>query len=90
MPALERDRGCLRSERSHRASCHSDHDWGRFLSMSAPKSRLAGHGLAEREGFEPPIPLRVCRISSAVLSTTQPPLRSPKRAKKGREWTGAM
>src|SRR6516225_8083865 len=38
--------------------------------------------LAEREGFEPPIPLRVCRISSAVLSTTQPPLRSPKPAKK--------
>src|SRR6478672_4199038 len=38
--------------------------------------------LAEREGFEPPIPLRVCRISSAVLSTTQPPLRSPKRALK--------
>ncbi len=31
--------------------------------------------MAEREGFEPPIPLRVCRISSAVLSTTQPPLR---------------
>jgi hypothetical protein len=36
----------------------------------------ANRGLAEREGFEPPIPLRVCRISSAVLSTTQPPLRS--------------
>ena len=32
--------------------------------------------LAERAGFEPAIPLRVCRISSAVLSTTQPPLRS--------------
>jgi hypothetical protein len=32
--------------------------------------------LAEREGFEPSIPLRVCRISSAVLSTTQPPLRT--------------
>ena len=31
--------------------------------------------LAEREGFEPPIPLRVCRISSAVQSTTLPPLR---------------
>ena len=30
--------------------------------------------MAEREGFEPSIPLRVCRISSAVLSTTQPPL----------------
>jgi hypothetical protein len=30
--------------------------------------------MAEREGFEPPIRLPVCRISSAVLSTTQPPL----------------
>jgi hypothetical protein len=34
--------------------------------------------LAERAGFEPAIPLRVCRISSAVLSTTQPPLRISK------------
>jgi hypothetical protein len=32
--------------------------------------------MAERVGFEPTIPLRVCRISSAVLSTTQPPLRT--------------
>ncbi len=31
--------------------------------------------MAEREGFEPPIGLHLCRISSAVLSTTQPPLR---------------
>jgi hypothetical protein len=36
--------------------------------------------LAEREGFEPPIRLPVCRISSAVLSTTQPPLRGRKGA----------
>lgn len=36
---------------------------------------MRNQGVAEREGFEPPIPLRVCRISSAVLSTTQPPLR---------------
>ncbi len=36
---------------------------------------LRAIGLAEREGFEPPIRLPVCRISSAVLSTTQPPLR---------------
>src|SRR6516164_5621142 len=35
--------------------------------------------LAEREGFEPPIRLPVCRISSAVLSTTQPPLRKWQR-----------
>src|SRR5437588_1694895 len=31
--------------------------------------------VAEREGFEPPIRLPVCRISSAVQSTTLPPLR---------------
>src|SRR6266481_5399361 len=34
--------------------------------------------LAEREGFEPPIRLPVCRISSAVRSTTLPPLRGRK------------
>ena len=32
-----------------------------------------GH-LAERGGFEPPMPLQACRISSAVRSTTLPPL----------------
>jgi hypothetical protein len=31
--------------------------------------------LAEREGFEPPMGLHPCRISSAVHSTTLPPLR---------------
>src|SRR5712671_2991600 len=31
--------------------------------------------MAEREGFDPPTRLPVRRISSAVLSTTQPPLR---------------
>ena len=31
--------------------------------------------MAERVGFEPTIELPLCRISSAVLSTTQPPLR---------------
>ncbi len=46
------------------------------LYQPQPMRPLA-HGLwlAEREGFEPPIRLPVCRISSAVLSTTQPPLR---------------
>jgi hypothetical protein len=32
--------------------------------------------LAEREGFEPPIRLPVCRISSAVHSTALPPLQA--------------
>lgn len=35
--------------------------------------------MAERVGFEPTIRLPVCRISSAVLSTTQPPLRGSGR-----------
>ena len=40
--------------------------------------------MAERVGFEPTIRLPVCRISSAVLSTTQPPLRFA-----GRRFVGA-
>src|ERR1700737_324670 len=32
--------------------------------------------VAEREGFEPPIGLHLCRISSAVHSTTLPPLQA--------------
>src|SRR5438874_12093886 len=30
--------------------------------------------LAEREGFEPPIPVKVCRFSRPLPSTTRPPL----------------
>jgi len=40
--------------------------------------------VAEREGFEPPIGLHLCRISSAVHSTTLPPLQAPRRAGIGR------
>src|SRR5207253_1663889 len=36
--------------------------------------------MAEREGFEPPIGLHLCRISSAVHSTTLPPLQGAKQA----------
>jgi hypothetical protein len=32
--------------------------------------------MAERVGFEPTVPVKARRISSAVLSTTQPPLRA--------------
>ena len=39
----------------------------------AQRSRMY---LAEREGFEPPIGLHLCRISSAVRSTTLPPLQA--------------
>ena len=38
-------------------------------------SRL-GKRLAEREGFEPPIPVKVCLISSQVHSTALPSLRA--------------
>ena len=42
-----------------------------FRSLENPSEKA----VAEREGFEPPIRLPVCRISSAVHSTTLPPLR---------------
>src|SRR5215831_14704169 len=49
--------------------------WG-FLMIGGAWRTLRNKVLAEREGFEPPIRLPVCRISSAVLSTTQPPLQT--------------
>src|SRR6266436_4454015 len=36
---------------------------------------VASQVMAEREGFEPPIPFQVCRFSRPVPSTTRPPLR---------------
>jgi hypothetical protein len=32
--------------------------------------------LAEREGFEPPIPVKVCPLSRRIVSTTHAPLRA--------------
>ncbi len=47
------------------------------VTRSRPEPREPQRDMmAERVGFEPTIRLPVCRISSAVLSTTQPPLRS--------------
>lgn len=62
---------------------HLEYDWNEGVQtpeMSLPFKVLTAacnpkSNLAEREGFEPSIQLPVCRISSAVLSTTQPPLR---------------
>src|SRR5438552_6763075 len=46
-------------------------------------------GVAEREGFEPPIGLHLCRISSAVHSTTLPPLlKAPNQAEA--RWSGGV
>ncbi len=57
-----------------RFSCEVPDYWASMPAQSRRRMFVA-EGLAEREGFEPPIRLPVCRISSAVLSTTQPPLR---------------
>src|SRR6516165_11772316 len=54
--------------------------WG-FLMIGGAWRTVRNKVLAKREGFEPPIRLPVCRISSAVLSTTQPPLRGRRRRK---------
>src|SRR4051812_15606964 len=41
--------------------------------------------MADRVGFEPTVPLQVRRISSAVPSTTRPPVRRPEyRSRRGK------
>ncbi|CCV04722.1 hypothetical protein MESS2_1370019 [Mesorhizobium metallidurans STM 2683] len=48
------------------------------MTNSSKKPRISAvlkDFVAEREGFEPPMGLHPCRISSAVHSTTLPPLR---------------
>ena len=50
----------------------------RWITLALPGkgfNDLKNQVMAERGRFELPIQLPVCRISSAVLSTTQPPLR---------------
>ena len=71
------------------------HTWGRpealfFKVFGVRKWRSDASDLAEREGFEPPIGLHLCRISSAVHSTTLPPLL--KGADEGQEplWSGRV
>ena len=48
------------------------------LGVEATKQRQGSEGseLAEREGFEPPVPFQVQRFSRPPLSTAQPPLRT--------------
>jgi hypothetical protein len=46
--------------------------------------------VAEREGFEPPIGLHLCRISSAVHSTTLPPLQGAKTGGRPPESGGVL
>src|SRR5271157_5953920 len=41
---------------------------------NTPSSLCNPDDMAEREGFEPPIPFQVCRFSRPVPSTTRPPL----------------
>src|SRR5262245_23928015 len=57
-----------------------------FCSDSECQRTWANIEMAEREGFEPPIRLPVCRISSAVLSTTQPPLQVIEHAAFSSRW----
>ncbi len=53
---------------------HSDGEQRRFAIELRGNNHL-GKVMAERVGFEPTVPSRVRRISSAVRSTTLPPLR---------------
>ena len=73
---LTQNRGILRSPS------------GRFEQSDTGES--CGVELAEREGFEPPIGLHLCRISSAVHSTTLPPLLKAPNHGAGRAWSGRV
>ena len=84
---LHRNLDAHAAERSHHSIHGSLHHLaGRAGGQNAGKTgvwKLAGCAvrMAERGGFEPPIRLHVCRISSAVHSTTLPPLRPlPRRS----------
>src|SRR5580704_9431704 len=49
---------------------------GRSSRNEMRRKWLGFKNMAEREGFEPPIPFRVCRFSRPEPSTTRPPLRA--------------
>src|SRR4029077_8745453 len=61
-----------RSSTRAAADMNSSSGWPTLDSSAQPPT---GVSVAEREGFEPPVHLRVLRISSAARSTTLPPLR---------------
>src|SRR5689334_5186986 len=69
----EADNASLQFPRSRLRNCAAPSNGRR--NDQGPLAEPAVEILADREGFEPSIPLRVCRISSAVLSTAQPPVR---------------
>ncbi len=51
--------------------------FGAGVSFSGPGTRKNDVSeLAEREGFEPPIPVKVCPLSRRIVSTTHAPLRA--------------
>ena len=75
----------LRVQTEWAGACFSPDGRTLFVNTYRPAKTLAISGpfraydvledVAERVGFEPTVPVRARRISSAVLSTTQPPLR---------------
>ncbi len=71
--------------RARRNACHSDETRAREASFSGlgairiPSSRHQGQLrllMAEREGFEPSLPVKVNTLSRRADSTTLPPLQS--------------
>ena len=68
--------------RSPQAPVLSGNDYGNRCTI-LKKYQINQRSVAEREGFEPSIRLPVCRISSAVHSTTLPPLREMKTPPEG-------
>ena len=72
-------------------SARGCHPCLRYSLLLLPMCQGRSFGpVAEREGFEPPIGLHLCRISSAVHSTTLPPLLKAPSQGAGPLWLGAL
>ena len=73
--AVQRPHSGLRSVSAVRMVRPRPFETTRKFALSGGAVGVCDGKMADREGFEPPIELPLCRISSAVLSTTQPPVR---------------
>jgi hypothetical protein len=54
----------------------------RILVNTKKPALYAGFDMAERVGFEPTIPVKVCPLSRRIVSTTHAPLRWDKKLSK--------
>ena len=70
VPLRRQEQSCL-SWTEVRRNCHLD-----VVHCTGLLDETYRTTLAEREGFEPPIPVKVCPLSRRIVSTAHAPLRA--------------